>query len=138
MAATGINLNWSSVEFASTTYTKVTGGNKDAGGGLIFFLGDMNIYPIVAAISESHPTMTFTLGDVGSAELLEIGTTGSLVATLADAKGQTGGGVTFTCTSATVGNVQTQAQHGQFASSTITWAGVSSDGLTNPFVVSRV
>jgi hypothetical protein len=137
MAATGVNLNWSSVTFASTPITKITGAQNDHGGGLISFSGDNNIFPIVAAVGINNPTLSFTTGDVGAAEAFAVGASGTLVATLADAKAATGGSVIYTATNAYVSNVQSSAQHAQFASATVSFLCISSDGATNPVIVTR-
>lgn len=137
MSATGVNLNWSSVMFNSTAYSKITQGSFDHGTNVIVFGGDTNIYPTVAAVGMNNPSASFTLADVGAAEGLTSGATGVLTAQLNDAKGATGGAVVFTAANAIVSGDQSSGSHAQFASATLNFLLISSDGTTNPVVITR-
>jgi hypothetical protein len=139
MSATKVNANWTSVTFASTAITKITQGGFGKGGSLSKFSGDGDIYPTTIANLMNEPHASFTTGDVGNAELLVPGTLGTLVATLADARLQTGGAVTYTVTSlAVVENVDSSGSHAAFASSNFSFQFLSADGTTSPVVISRV
>lgn len=139
MSATKVNANWSSVSFAGTVITKITQGGFGKGGSVAKFSGDADIYPTTVANLMNEPHASFTTGDVGSAELLIPGTLGTLIATLADARLATGGGVTYTVTNlAVLENVDSSGSHAAFASSNFSFQFFSADGTTSPVVISRV
>lgn len=136
MAATGVQLNWSSVSYASTPITKVTGGGFDEGINLVMFSGDANTYDIVAAVGVNKPTATFTTGDIGLALTLPSGS-GTLIATLNDAKGASAGAINFTMANAYLSGNSSTAQHATIGSATLNWIAVSTDGTTNPISFTR-
>jgi hypothetical protein len=137
MAATKAQINWTAVNFNSTTITMVTSGGFGMGGKLLKFKGDTDVYSTVIANVENAPHATFTTADVGTMMGFVPGTTSTLTATLNDAKGATGGAVVFSMINAVFENADTQAAHAQFGSVTGTWQAFSSDGVTNPLSFTR-
>jgi len=141
MAATKAQINWASVEFASTPITRVTNGSFKQGGKLLRFAGDTDVYTTIIANVSNEPSASFTTADVGTVMGISPGTVGTLtatlVATLNDAKSQGGGAVVFSMLNAVFENADTQAQHAQFGSVTGTWQAYSSDGTTNPLSFAR-
>jgi hypothetical protein len=137
MSATKAQINWTGVEFASTNITRVTNASVGQGGQLIKFKGDVDNYPTIIANVDNEPHASITTADVGTMMGFSPGTTGTLVATLNDAKLAAGGAVNFTLINAVFENADTQAQHAQFGSVTGTWQCFSSDGSTNPLSFTR-
>jgi hypothetical protein len=137
MAATKAQINWTGVAFASQGITRVTNASVSQGGKLITFKGDTDLYPTIIANVDNEPTMSITTADVGNLMAIAPGTTGTLTATLNDAKGQSGGAVVFTLANAVFANADTQAQHAAFGTVTGNWQAFSSDGVTNPLSFSR-
>jgi hypothetical protein len=136
MSATKVNVNWTSVSFNSVTITRVTNASFGQGGQLIKFKGDTDAFPTVIANVDNEPHASITTADVGTVmSSFTPGLTSTLVATLKDAKGATGGNVTFTLSNAVFENADGQGQHAQFASVTGTWQAFSSDGSTSPLAV---
>lgn len=138
MSATRAQINWASVSFGSTAITRITTGGFGQGGKLIRFKGDTDMYSTVIANVTNEPSATFTTADVGTMMGIAPGTTNTLTATLADAKGATGGSVVFTMINSVFENADTSAHHAQFGSVTGTWQAFSSDGVTNPLSFTRV
>jgi hypothetical protein len=138
MAATKAQINWASVSFGSTSLSMITAGGFGMGGKLLKFKGDTDLYSTVIANVTNEPYATFTTADVGTMMGIAPGTTNTLAATLADAKGATGGAVVFSMINAVFENADTTAQHAQFGSVTGTWQAFSSDGVTNPLSFTRV
>ena len=132
-----MNLNWTAVQHGSTAITTVTNAAFNLGGNLIQFSGDTNIFNVVAAVGVNTPTASVTAADVGTLMGLTPGTSGSLTATLNDAKLAVGGAVVFTMANATVQDSQMSAAHAAFATATTNWVGVSSDGATPPISFTR-
>src|SRR5437588_3568276 len=100
MAATGLQLNWTSVAFASTNLSRVTSVMFSQGGELIEFSGDNNRYPVVIANNINRPRCSITSGDVATLMNITPGTSGTITATQADALAATGGAITWTLTTA--------------------------------------
>jgi len=137
-APTKAQINWTGVTFASNAITRVTNASVGQGGSLIRFKGDTDLYPTVIANVDQEPHMSITTADVGTMHSFVPGQTGTLAATLNDARGTSGGAVVFTLSNAVFETADTQAQHAQFGSVTGTWQGFSTDGQTPPLVVTRV
>jgi hypothetical protein len=139
MSATKANINWTSVSFNSVTVTRVTNASFGQGGNLIKFKGDTDLYPTIIANVNDEPHASITTADVGTVmSSFTPGTTSTLVATLEDAKGASGGAVVFTLSNAVFENADAQGQHAQFASVTGTWQAFSTDGSTAPLAITRV
>jgi hypothetical protein len=139
MSATKANINWTSVSFNSVTVTRVTNASFGQGGQLIKFKGDTDQYPTIIAAVDQEPHASITTADVGTVmSSFTPGLTSTLVATLNDAKGQSGGAVVFTMSNAVFENADAQAQHAQFGSVTGTWQAFSTDGSTAPLAITRV
>lgn len=85
MSATALQLNWSSVEFASTPLTRVTAIMFDQGGELIEFAGDNDRYPVVIANPMNRPRCSITSADVATLMGIVPGTSGTITATQVDA-----------------------------------------------------
>jgi len=137
MAATRANINWAAVSFNSVPITRVTVGAFSQGGKLVTFKGDVDLYHTVIANVTNEPRASFTTADVGTMMGFSPGTTGTLNATLNDAKGATGGAVVFTMINAVFETADTHAKHAQFGTVTGTWQAFSSDGVTNPLSFTR-
>ncbi len=137
MSATKAQINWAAVSFGSTAITRITTGAFGQGGKLLKFKGDTDLYSTVIASVSNEPHASFTTADVGTVMGITPGTTNTLVATLNDAKGATGGAVVFAMINAVFENADTTAHHGQFGNVTGTWQAFSSDGVTNPLSFSR-
>ena len=100
MSATALQLNWTSVQFASTGLTRVTSVTFSQGGELIEFAGDNNRYPVVIANNMNRPRCSITSGDVATLMGIAPGTSGTITATQNDALGATGGAVNWTMNNA--------------------------------------
>jgi hypothetical protein len=135
--ATKAQINWTAVSFNSTPITRVTNASVGQGGQLIKFKGDIDLYPTIIANVDNEPHASITTADVGTMMGFVPGTSGTLTATLNDAKGTAGGAVVFALANAVFENADTQAQHAQFGSVTGTWQCYSSDGSTNPLSFTR-
>jgi hypothetical protein len=135
MAASRAQINWASVEFGTTTITRISTGSFGYGGTLAKWKGDTDRFPTVIANVDNDPHASFTSGDVGIMMNFTPGQTGSLSAVMNDALGVTSGNVTFVLNPAVFENADGQDQHAQFGTATGTWQGYSTDGVTNPLVV---
>jgi hypothetical protein len=137
MSATKAQINWASVTFGSTAITRITTGGFGQGGKLLRFKGDTDMYSTIIANVNNEPHATFTTADVGTMMGISPGSTGTLSATLNDAKGATGGAVVFAMINAVFETADTTAQHAHFGTVTGTWQAFSSDGVTNPLSFTR-
>lgn len=138
MAATAVQLNWSSVEFATTAITRVTSVMFGQGGELIEFAGDNNRYPVVIANNISKPHCSITSADAATLMGITPGTSGTLTATQNDALAALGGGIVWTMVNAVHQNTDDSGSWGAFATSTATFRAFSVDGVTNPLSFARV
>ena len=86
MSATKAQINWTSVNFASTAITRVTNASVGQGGQLIKFKGDADQFPTIIAMVDQEPHASITTADVGTMMGFTPGTQGTLTATLNDAK----------------------------------------------------
>ncbi len=137
MSATALQLNWQSVEFASTSLTHVTSVMFSQGGRLIEFAGDNNRYPVVIANNVNRPRCSITTSDVATLMGITPGTSGTIQATQVDALQATGGAVNWTLINAVHENTDDTGQWGQFATATATFWAYSTDGTTNPLSFTR-
>jgi hypothetical protein len=137
MAATGLNLNWVNVAFASTNISRVTSIMFSQGGELIEFSGDNNRYPAVIANNISRPRCSITSGDVATLMNMVPGASGTITATQKDALSGAGGDVNWTLTTAVHENSDDTGQWGQFAQATATFRAYAADGATNPLSFTR-
>ncbi len=135
MSSYKAQINWASVSFGTTSITRITTGSFGYGGTLAKWKGDTDKFPTVIANVDNDPHASFTSGDVGGLMGFAPGAVGTLTATMKDALGASGGDVTFTLTNAVFENVDGQDQHAQFGTATATWQAYSTDGVTNPLVV---
>ena len=143
MAISKAQINWTGVSFfptglSSVPITRVTAGMFSAGGKLLKFKGDTDLYPTIISCPDQEPNASFTTADVGTMMGFAPGTSGSLAATLNDAKAVAGGAVVFALSNAVFENASATGQHAQFATVTGTWQAYSSDGVTNPLSFTRV
>jgi hypothetical protein len=138
MAATKLQLNWSSVTFASVAITRVTSMAFDPGGSIIKFKGDTDVYPTTVANADNEPSATLTTGDVAALYGIAANTDATLIGTLKDARGAAGGDIIFTMTHAVYIGPTMNAPHAPFASATGTWQAWSTDGQTPPITIARV
>jgi hypothetical protein len=137
MSATALQLNWTSVQFASASLTRVTSVTFSQGGELIEFAGDNNRYPVVIANNINRPRCTITSGDVATLMGIAPGTSGTITATQNDALGAVGGGINWTMTNAVHANTDDNGQWGRFASATAVFRAYAADGATNPLSFTR-
>ena len=137
MSASALQLNWTSVQFASTGLTRVTSVTFSQGGELIEFAGDNNRYPVVIASNISRPRCSITSGDVATMMGIIPGTSGTLTATQNDAMGGIGGAVNWTMNNAVHQNTDDAGRWGHFATATATFRAYASDGATNPLSFTR-
>ncbi len=137
MSATALQLNWTSVQFASTSLTRVLSVTFSQGGELIEFAGDNNRYPVVIANNINRPRCSITSGDVASLMALAPGTSGTILATQNDAMGAAGGGINWTMTNAVHASTEDNGHWGRFATATANFRAYASDGATNPVSFTR-
>jgi hypothetical protein len=135
MAATGLQLNWSGVEFATTPITRVTSMTVDQGGEAIAFNGDNDRYDSVIARNVSRPSVQITSGDV--ATMMGLAGQGTITGDQLDALGATSGGVTWTIINAVHVTTNDSGAWGNFATSTATFRCYAADGQTNPLSLAR-
>jgi hypothetical protein len=135
MSATGIQLNWTNVQFASTNLTRVTALTVDQGGEAIAFNGDNDRYDSVIARNVSRPSVQITSGDV--ATMMALGGQGTIVAEQLDGLGAVGGNINWTISNAIHITSNDSGSWGQFATSTSTFRCYSADGQTNPVNIGR-
>jgi hypothetical protein len=137
MPITNLQFNWSAVTFNSTTLIKITQGHFNQGGQLLGFSGDTDIFPTTIINSMNNPTAGFTSGNIAQFQGISPGTTGTLSATLNDAKAQTGGAIVYSLINATFQSADASASHGAYGTVTGTWLASSSDGQTSPLSFTR-
>jgi hypothetical protein len=137
MSATALQLNWTSVQFASTALTRVTSVTFSQGGELIEFAGDNNRYPVVIANSINRPRCSITSGDVATLMGITPGTSGTITATQNDALGAVGGAVNWTLSNSVHQSTDDTGQWGHFATATATFRAYAADGATNPLSFTR-
>jgi hypothetical protein len=137
MSATALQLNWTNVQFASTSLTRVTSVTFSQGGELIEFAGDNNRYPVVIANNINRPRCSITSGDVATLMAIAPGTSGTIIATQNDAMGAASGAINWTMTSAVHANTDDNGHWGHFATATATFRAYASDGATNPLSFTR-
>lgn len=137
MSATALQLNWTSVQFASISLTHVKSVMFSQGGKLIEFAGDNNRYPVVVANNINRPRCSITSGDVATLMGITPGTSGTIQATQVDALQAVGGAINWTLNNAVHENTDDTGQWGQFATGTATFVAYSSDGTTNPLSFTR-
>lgn len=137
MSATGAQINWSTVTFASAPLKRITTGGFGLGGQLLKFKGDTDIYPSIIAMVGQDPTITFGSADVGTFASLVPGTSGTLSGIMVDAKAQTGGNVVVTGSNAVFETADAQGAHAAWSGVTASWQLYASDGLTPPLVLTR-
>jgi hypothetical protein len=137
MSASAVQLNWSSVEFASTPITRVTQIAMSLGGELIGFAGDNNRYETIIANNINRPSVQITGGDVATLMDIGPGTAGTITGTQLDALGATGGSIVWTISNAVHGNSDNSGPWGNFATATASFRCYSADGATSPFAFTR-
>jgi hypothetical protein len=135
MSASNLQLNWSSVEYASTPLVRVTSVTFSLGGELIEFAGDNNRYPVIIANSFNRPRCSITSGDVAGLMLLQPGSSGTITATQADALAATGGAINWQMSNAVHQNTDDTGRWGHFATATATFRAYSTDGTTPPLSI---
>jgi hypothetical protein len=138
MAISRAQINWTGVAFASTTITRVTQCAFGLGGTLLKLKADTDLFPSLIACADIEPHASVTTFDVGPMMGLTPGASGTLTATLNDAKSISGGAVVFTMSGAVFETADAQAQHAQYGSVTGSWQAYASDGTTPPLVITRV
>lgn len=138
MAATGLQLNWSAVSFAGTTFTRVTSVMFTQGGTVIDFSGDNARYPQVVANNMNRPRCTINSGDVAALMGIAPGATGTISATQADALAAASGGIVWTMVTSVHENSDNTGQFSQFAGATASFMAYAADGITNPLSFTRV
>jgi hypothetical protein len=137
MSATALQLNWTTVSFASAPITRVTAVTFSQGGELIEFAGDNNRYPVVIANNINRPRCSITSGDVATLMGIAPGTSGTITATQLDAMGAVGGSIVWNMSSAVHANTDDSGNWGNFATATATFRAYAADGATNPLSFTR-
>lgn len=137
MAASKVQLNVTGVQFATTSITRVTSFSPDTGGSLIKFKGDADIYPVIIACADIEPTCSITTADIGTIQGISPGANGTIVATMNDATGATGGAINWTLANAVFRTHSPTQGHAQFGSTTAHFDLFSSDGITSPISFTR-
>lgn len=137
MAATNVNLNWTSVSFAGSAIGRVTAMTFDQGGELISFTGDDDRFPTVIANTVSRPKVSLTSGDVASLMTIAVNAKGTVLATQKDGLGATGGDILWNLINCVHETTQDSGSWGQFASATSSWQAYSVDGHTTPLSLAR-
>jgi hypothetical protein len=137
MAATKVQLNWTSVSFASTAITRVTSVQFSQGGELIEFAGDNDRFPTVIANNMNRPKCSIASADVANLMNITPGTIGTINATQKDALASSGGDIIWTLANGVHETTDDTGQFSQFASGTATFRSFSSDGATNPLSFTR-
>jgi len=137
MAATKLQLNWTSVSWNSTTITNVTHVAFSKGGEVQSFAGDTSVYPTVIANTMNRPRCTITSGDIAALMGFSAGTAATLNATHNDALKATGGAIVYVLSNAVLVNVDANGPFSQFGNATATFQAYSTDGTTNPLAFTR-
>lgn len=137
MPASALQMNWTNVQFATTSLTRVTSVAFSQGGELIEFAGDNNRYPVVIANNINRPRCTLTSGDVATLMAISPGTSGTITATQNDALAAVGGAVNWTMTNAVHQSTDENGHWGHFATATATFRAYAADGATNPLSFTR-
>jgi hypothetical protein len=135
MSASALQMNWTSVQFASTNLTRVTAVTFSQGGELIEFAGDNNRYPVVIANNMNRPRCSITSGDVATLMAIAPGTSGTITATQNDALAAAGGAINWTMSNAVHQNTDDTGRWGHFATATATFRAYSTDGVTPPLSI---
>jgi hypothetical protein len=138
MSATLRSLNWTSVTWTPSGSPVVLTGVQsvafDTGGSLLPFSGDGDRAVTTLVNDFFDPSCTITFANVNAASSLVIGQTGTLTATLNDAKNKaaTGGGaLIYTLSNAMIENVPQSGSHRQYGSASVSIKSFSTDGATN-------
>jgi hypothetical protein len=137
MSATALQLNWISVQHASTAITRVTSVTFSQGGELIEFSGDNARFPQVITNNVSRPRCSVTSGDVATLMGIAVGTSGTFTAEQLDALAQIGGAINWTMSNAVHESSDDSGNWGNFASATANFRAYASDGATNPLSFTR-
>lgn len=137
MPATGVQANWTGVQFASSTIKRVTQVRFDRGGQLTEFAGDVDLFPSLLVSLSQRPSASVTSADVAALMTFVGGASGNFQATHKDAAGAAGGDIIYTMTGAVVENVSSDGAHGQLGTATLTLRASAPDGVTNPLTFTR-
>ena len=130
MAATKRHVNWSSVAFASATFTGVQSVEFDHRGEVISHSGDNEKFMTVKFLAGEDPQVTVTHRDITTANGKAVGTRGTLTARHNDADGTSY--YTMTLSNAILANKSGGGQHRQFGEGRLVFEAESADGTTNP------
>jgi hypothetical protein len=142
MAATKRYMNWTGVAFTptgstATTITGVTSVLIDPGSHLLKFAGDGDRYSTTIVNDYNDPTVTVHAADLSAIQANPSGTTGTFTATHNDARNGTGtGAITYTLANAVISTHMVQGAHRHFGQGTFMVSAYSSDGTTNPLLLS--
>ena len=129
-----------------------SGGSSTPAGGLTHysfaqneevqkFSGDGDRFPTTVVQTYADPMLSITVADIRAFATVTLGTKGTVILTVADAKnGVTalGGGFTITGTNALISADSPTGQHRNYASNTYTFHGESADGTTSPFSIAAL
>jgi hypothetical protein len=132
--------NVRSVVFTSTvptvyTLTGVQSARINPRGEVITHSGDADVFPTTKVLSFQDPQVMVTARDHTVINSLALGTRGTLVLTIDDAKNAntaSSGGYTATLSNAILADKSTEATHRQYGQGDLTWEAESTDGITNP------
>ena len=139
MAATKRQMNWSPVSFSTATPTAATGitqGSVDHGKSVQKFSGDGDHFTTCLVEDFREPTFSFTTADQAWIDACAVAVAGTVAATHKDAKGATGGNITYTLSNAIASSASDSGSHRAFGSGQIAFTGQSTDGTTSPLAIS--
>ena len=139
--ATKRQMNWTPVIFTpvssgALTATGVTQASIDHGKSVQKFSGDGDHFTTTLVEDFREPTISVTSADQAWIDSCALAGKGSIAATHRDAKGATGGDITYTLSNAVASSASDSGSHRAFGSGQITFTGESVDGVTSPLLVS--
>lgn len=135
MAATNVLMNVSGVTYNSQTFTNVAGVQWGENAETQRFIGDASLYDTVVVNSRVQHTVTIAGANFDKIFGASRGLYSNLVWVQRDAKngvGASSGAITWTLANATVIEKTGGQSHGAFGQASVSFAGASSDGTTNP------
>ena len=146
MAASNRYLNFAGASFtpaggSAILLDGVTDASFSRDGSVEEFKGDLAVFVQLLAMPTQKRAITISLMDVGIAQTVAMGSRGAFTIKLADAVNgiaAAGGGLSFTMATCMVVNNDGQGPHAKQAGSTLSFEGYSSDGVTDPLVITAL
>jgi len=101
------------------------------------FSGDADHFPTTVVEDFRDPSISLTCADQAWIDTVALGGMfTSVAATHKDAKGATGGNITYTLSNAIAESSSDQGSHKAFGSGQVKFTGQSADGVTSPLAIS--